>query len=36
MKTGLKIIDLLDSFISEICEENAVQVDSDSGRNYVL
>ncbi|XP_058784907.1 uncharacterized protein LOC131659787 [Vicia villosa] len=36
MKTGLKIFELLDSFVQEIGEENVMQVLSDNGSNYVL
>jgi len=36
MKTGLKIFDLLESFVQEIGGENVLQGFSDNGSNYVL
>jgi hypothetical protein len=36
MKTGLKIFELLDSFVQDVGAENVVQVVSDNGSNYVL
>ena len=36
LKTGLKIFDLLESFVQESGEENILQGFSDNGSNYVL
>jgi len=36
IKTGLKIFDLLESFVQEIGEENALQGFSDNASNYVF
>ncbi|MCI31884.1 hypothetical protein A2U01_0053096, partial [Trifolium medium] len=36
MKTGLKIFELLDSFVQDVGADNVVQVVSDNGSNYVL